>query len=98
MNSDGTIANGMKINTTGNIKAGSIAAPSTSEVTITLNSNTSSTKLDCLKLAMKANCPREYQGIALNTRQGIEIRNLSISLPEGVEVNLEDILESESEE
>lgn len=93
LNSDGTVANDINISANGSIQAGSIESPSTSEVTISLSSKTNAGKLDCLKLMMKASCPSECEGIALNKNQGIEIKNLYISLPEGVELKMDNILE-----
>ena len=54
--------------------------------------------MNALKLILKASCPSDYQGIAINQNQGIEIRNLCISLPEGVEMDLNEILDLEYEE
>ena len=98
MTEEGFADNGITISVQGDVKAGSLKSPSTSKIAISLKNNKGTTQMNGLKLILKASCPSDYQGIAINKNQGIEIRNLCIALPEGVELNIDDILDLESEE
>lgn len=98
INAEGLADNGITITVQGDVKAGSLNSPSTSKVAISLKNNKGTTQMNALKLILKASCPSDYQGIAINQNQGIEIRNLCISLPEGVEMDLNEILDLEYEE
>ena len=93
---DGNEVHDILVNIEGSIQAGSLPSPSTSSVSITLNSTAKSINLDNLKLIFKASCPPAYQGVVINKRQGLEIRNLKIGLPEGVSLNLDELLDSEN--
>ena len=96
VDADGNEVHDILINIEGSIQAGSLPSPSTSSVSITLNSTAKSINLDNLKLIFKASCPPAYQGVVINKRQGLEIRNLKIGLPEGVLLNLDELLDSEN--
>lgn len=92
---EGRQVNDVTINVDGNINAGSLTSPSTSPISIKLSSKTNGFQLDGLKLLMNASCPAEYQGVVVNKNQGLEIRNLKIALPEGISIDIDDIIGSE---
>ena len=75
----------------GNLGAGTLDAPSTSTISITLKSKGKGINLNGLRLMMQASCPASHQGKVINRNQGIAIRNLKVSLPEGISIDLDEM-------
>ena len=86
---EGRQVNDVTISVDGDINAGSLTAPSASPISIKLVSKTKGFHLDGLKLLMNASCPADYQGITVNKNQGLEIRDLKVSLPDGISMDLD---------
>lgn len=96
MDGDDKISNDVDIEIDGQIEPGSLDSPSDSKITITLKSYKKGLKIDGLKLMMEANCPSpEYHGKVINKDQGIEIRNLTVALPDGISLDFKEMMEEE---
>ena len=97
---EGNVMNDVTVDVDGSIQPGTLSAPSTSSICITLNTSGEGISLAGLKLHFEATCPSaECQGKPLNKNQGLEVRNLKIALPDGVYLDLEGLLsESDGDE
>ena len=75
----------------GALLPGTVAAPDYSDITINLNAPDGTiNETKSLNLVLKATCPAEYAGIALNKEQGLKIYDLAIVLPDGITIPLAD--------
>lgn len=93
LDSEGNIVEGINLELSDKIKPGKLDSPSITPVTITLSTDQEGLKFNALRLAFEATCPTaEHQGVALNKNQGIDIKNLAINLPDGIEVDIAKIL------
>ena len=70
------------------IAGGTIAAPATTAVTVTLTTG-GDLRFDGLVLQLSAASNPQVAGTHLNQAQGLEFRNLVLSLPDGVQVKLD---------
>ena len=70
------------------IAGGTIAAPVTTAVTVTLTTG-GDLRFDGLVLQLSAASNPQVAGTHLNQSQGLDFRNLVLSLPDGVQVKLE---------
>ena len=70
------------------IAGGTIAAPATTAVTVTLTTG-GDLRFDGLILQLSAASNPQVAGTHLNQAQGLEFRNLVLSLPDGVQVKLD---------
>lgn len=87
IDSDGEEMSGTTLSMDNHISAGSQDSPVTTPVKISLSNRSGILDIDELKLTMKAlSASSEYHGICLNKNQGFEIRNIVLSLPDGVGV------------
>ena len=79
-----------RIKMSDSIKAGSPESPTELPVTITVENDLDGLNIDGLRLQMTAKSNAEYEGICLNNKQGFEINDIVLSLPDGVKISLED--------
>jgi hypothetical protein len=70
------------------IAGGTLAAPAKTEVTVTLTTG-GDLRFDGLVLKLSAASNPQVAGTHLNQSQGLEFRNLVLSLPDGVQVKLD---------
>ena len=91
IDADGNPSKDITVDMEGNLGAGTLEAPSTSTVSITLKSKGKGINLNGLRLLMQASCPATHQGKVINKNQGIAIRNLKVSLPEGISLDLDEL-------
>ena len=88
IDSEGNVINGMTLGLDKQIVSGTHKEPVTTPVSLQLNNSNDRFTLDGLRLTVKAAGPAESQvGTALNSNQGLEIRNLSLSVPDGITLN-----------
>ena len=88
IDSEGNVINGMTLGLDKQISSGTHKEPVTTPVSLQLNNSNDRFTLDGLRLTIKAAGPAESQvGTALNSNQGLEIRNLSLSVPDGITLN-----------
>ena len=88
IDSEGNVINGMTLGLDKQIASGTHKEPVTTPVSLQLNNSNDRFTLDGLRLTVKAAGPAESQvGTALNSNQGLEIRNLSLSVPDGITLN-----------
>ena len=67
------------------IKAGSQYSPVTTSLKLEIRNKTGKLQIEGLRLTMQANAPdAEFVGIPLNENQGFEIKDLFITLPDGI--------------
>ena len=66
------------------VAAGTHTSPVTTEVTLMIKSKSGTIAFDGLQLSMKANGSSALTGVALNENQGFDIKDLIITLPEGI--------------
>lgn len=79
-----------RIKMSDSIKAGSPESPTELPLTITVENDLDGLNIDGLRLQMTAKSNAEYEGICLNNKQGFEITDIVLSLPDGVKISLED--------
>lgn len=91
LDADGNPSRDITVELDGNLGAGTLDAPSTSTVSLALKSKGKGINLNGLRLDMQASCPTSHQGKVINRNQGIAIRNLKVSLPEGISLDLEEL-------
>jgi hypothetical protein len=89
----GNPVNNLSIDVDGAIKAGSLNSPGISPISIKVKSSSDGIKLEGLKLVLNSSCPSEYQGVAVNKAQGLELRNVRIALPDGVSLDADSLFE-----
>ena len=89
----GNPVNNLSIDVDGAIKAGSLNSPGISPISIKVKSSSDGIKLEGLKLVLNASCPSEYQGVVVNKAQGLELRNVRITLPDGVSLDADSLFE-----
>lgn len=87
LDSDGNEIPGISGQVDKPIQAGTIDSPSETRVTAKLTSETG-TIPDCLTLKMTARVPASLAGTILNREQGIQLTDMRLRLPEGVQVDL----------
>lgn len=83
----------------GSLLPGTVASPNCSDITIKLNApDATINETKSLNLVLKATCPAEYAGIALNKDQGLKISDLAIMLPDGITMPLDGGSKSDTSE
>lgn len=90
-NTDNQNNNDIIIGIEGGIAAGSLASPATSAIRLIYKNDTN--KIENLKFMFKASSSAEHQGVCINEKQGIEIRKIYITLPDGIIIDLDSYLE-----
>lgn len=89
LDSDGRENSKVKFELEGNIAAGTVASPTVNTVVVKLKSDSGSFEMSGLRLKLDATAPKEYEGVTLNRNQGLEIKNISLILPDGITMNLD---------
>lgn len=89
LDSDGRENNKVKFELEGNIAAGTLASPTVNSVVVKLKSETGNFELSGLRLKLNASASNEYAGVPLNRNQGLEIKNISLTLPDGITMDLD---------
>lgn len=78
---DGNVIPGIKVTLNGDIPAGSVEKPSTSALTLNLESSAEQMrKLDGLRLNLTGSDPGTMSGVCLNKNQGVQFKNMKIRL------------------
>ena len=84
LDSDGKVMNDIDVTVSKAVAAGTHTSPVTTEVTLMIKSKSGVIAFDGLHLSMKANGSSALTGVALNENQGFDIKDLIITLPEGI--------------
>ena len=85
LDAEGNVLESLAAEVIGDIKGGSVESPILSPITLKLTNN-GSLKFDGVRLSLKATVSQE--NAVLNKNQFIQLRNISISLPEGAAYTL----------
>ena len=88
MDGKGNVIQDISAKTDVPIAGGTIAAPVMTAVTVTLTTG-GDLRFDGLILQLSAASNPQVAGTHLNQSQGLDFRNLVLSLPDGVQVKLE---------
>ena len=73
----------------GNVPSGTLDSPSANTLGIKISTTADALELNTLRLNMTATCPSaQHQGVPLNENQGLHIKSLAISLPDGITMDL----------
>ena len=84
LDSEGNVLSGLNLTIDKTIAAGSHVSPVETALTLLLTNSSDVLELDGLRLNLKANAASaEYQGVSLNKNQGLELKNLVLTLPDG---------------
>lgn len=86
LDSEGKVINDIEVTVSKSVAAGSHKSPATTDVALSITGKNGSLAFDGLRLAMKASSSSESAGITLNENQGFAIKNLVITLPEGITI------------
>ena len=70
------------------VSAGSLAAPTTTSVSLVLNNTGKSISFDGIRLNLAATGNANYSDVSLNVNQGMSLKSLVINLPEGITTEL----------
>ena len=70
------------------VNAGSLAAPTTTSVSLVLNNTGKSISFDGIRLNLAATGNANYSDVSLNVNQGMSLKSLVINLPEGITTEL----------
>ena len=96
LDADGQPVEGLDMDVVGNIASGVHNDPSTSVVELRLKSTGKSVNFNSLALTLTATAPAEsHLGTALNENQGLEIKGISLRLPDGVTVDANSIFSAD---
>ena len=96
LDADGQPVEGLDMEPVGNIASGVHNDPSTSVVELRLKSTGKSVNFNSLALTLIATAPAEsHLGTALNENQGLEIKGISLRLPDGVTVDANSIFSAD---
>ena len=96
LDADGQPVEGLDIEVIGDIASGVHGKPVTSDVELNLKSVGESVNFNSLDLTLVATAPAEnHLGTALNENQGLEIKGISLRLPDGVTVDANSIFSAD---
>ena len=96
LDADGQPVEGLDMDVVGNIASGVHNDPSTSVVELRLKSTGKSVNFNSLALTLIATAPAEsHLGTALNENQGLEMKGISLRLPDGVTVDVNSIFSAD---
>lgn len=99
LDGNGNPIENMTCSVEGSLLPGTVASPNHSDITIKLNAPAGTiNETKSLNLVLKATCPAEYAGIALNKDQGLKISDLAIMLPDGITMPLDGGSKSDTSE
>lgn len=87
IDSEGNISNVMQLTVEGEILAGSHQSATTNSIRISLANKGDIFELHTLRLSLAAAASDEHVGISLNENQGLEIKNITMSIPDGVTID-----------
>lgn len=88
IDSEGNIVKGMTLNLDKKIPSGTHLSPVSTPVTIAVNNSNDVFSLKGLRMTFKAEGPSvDHIGTALNSAQGLEIKNIVLSVPDGIVIN-----------
>lgn len=88
LDSDGNIIEDISLSADKDIAPGSIQSPSDNKIAVSLKNKGGELMMSGLRVELSANSNAEYAGIPLNTAQGLEIKHLVFSLPDGINMSL----------
>lgn len=96
LDADGQPVEGLDMDVVGNIASGVHNDPSTSVVELRLKSTGKSVNFNSLALTLIATAPADiHLGTALNENQGLEIKGISLRLPDGVTIDVNSIFSAD---
>jgi hypothetical protein len=96
---NGNVLENISVNVVGQVAPGILSSPVVSDIQIKLTTTDESVDFQSLKLKLTATCPSDdHQGVALNKEQGLKISSISINLPSGLTMDLNDMLEDPTPE
>ena len=84
---NGNVKNDMEVSVSKPVAAGTQASPATTEVVLTISSRSGYISFDGLRLALKASASSAVTGVALNENQGFYIKDLVLTLPDGISIS-----------
>lgn len=93
LDADGNVSQVLNVTVDGDLSAGSHQSPTDNHVKIELKNNEETFELNGLRLKLSAKASETYIGTSLNKDQGLEIKNISMSLPDGFTIDLGDTSE-----
>ena len=89
LDESGNPKNDVTIEVNGNVPSGTLDSPSANTLGIKISTTADALELNTLRLNMTATCPSaQHQGVPLNENQGLHIKSLAISLPDGITMDL----------
>lgn len=89
LDENGNPKNDVTIEVNGNVPSGTLDSPSANTLGIKISTTADALELNTLRLNMTATCPSaQHQGVPLNENQGLHIKSLAISLPDGITMDL----------
>lgn len=81
----GNEVSGTEVSLDKEIKAGSQDSPVTTPLKLEIKNTTGGLQIEALRLTMQANAPEaSFVGIPLNEKQGFEIKDIVLTLPDGI--------------
>ena len=87
---NGNPVEGVNLDVDAKIASGTHDSPVTTPVTLNLSTTEESISLGGIRLKLSVSAPAaEHLGVALNMNQGIELKDVSLSIPSGVTFNIE---------
>lgn len=92
LDSEAYPVDGLEFSSDSRIASGTPESPVVTPVTLTLTPRKGSVRFNALRFTVTASAPSpEHVGVPLNINQGIELRNISLSLPDGITINTENL-------
>lgn len=88
LDTNGSLVEGMNLNADNVVSAGTHLSPTTSTIKIGIENISERFVMDALRFTFSATSSPDVAGVSLNKNQGLQIENISFSLPDGIEVNL----------
>lgn len=88
LDTNGSLVEGMNLNADNVVSAGTHLSPTTSTIKIGIENISERFVMDALRFTFSATSSPDFAGVSLNKNQGLQIENISFSLPDGIEVNL----------
>lgn len=70
------------------ISAGTVSEPVATPVTLSIENTNGRLQINALRLTMTATSGGKYQGVCLNKNQGLEIKDIVLTLPDGIGVEI----------
>lgn len=88
LDQDGNIIEDITLSADKDIAPGSLQSPSVNDIAIELKNKGGELMMSGLRIVLSANSNEEYAGIPLNTDQGLEIKDIIFTLPDGINMSL----------